>query len=321
MSKQVHRFFFLTIFLVLSSPFRPLLAQAGSQKTTISRDSSARIRAGPKVTARVGGYLYNIEGLTSPRARVELKSTQGNLRLTTYANDSGRFHFQNVLVGVRPGQFCFFATDLDRNPSPPLCLDPPAPAPINHISGVILPPSLTMDKGVFRQGDRVNTSGMSLPNAKMEVFVFKEKRPPIFDLLDLVKPAFVTFREVFVGRPAWAKSPIRGARALPGRASPVPKVTISTDEKGRFSLNLPSVRSGRWRIFAGTFWQDNPAAPSHTLEFASLPWWQWMALRVWLAIGAGFRAALAFLFSWPVLVFVQILTIGIVGLKIKRAKP
>jgi len=317
MTKRNFHLLLLSISFLFFSSGHPLFAQNNSQKIIINQDSSAQIQAGPKVTARVGGYLYNIEGLTSPQAKVDLKSTQGNLYLTTYANQEGKFHFQNVLVGPQPGQFCFFATDIDQNPSPPLCIDPPAPAPVNFLTGIILPPSLTIDKGIFRQGDRVNAYGLGLPNAKLEVFLFEKTRPPIFDLLDLVKPSFVTLKNNLL-QPAWAKNIAEEGKTSSSQDSPVPKIAIHTDEKGRFSLNLPSAQSGRWRIFAGAFWQKHPVSPSHTLEFSSLPWWQWMILRFWLAIKAGFKASLVFLLSWPVLIFMQILLIGVIGLKIKK---
>ena len=102
-----------------------------------------------KVTVRIGGYLFYIEGLTSPWAKVEFYSTQGNINLETIANDKGVFRFVNALMPLSTGDFCFISVDTNLNGSPPLCFTPPPPQTKTNIIGVVLSPSLTIEENIF----------------------------------------------------------------------------------------------------------------------------------------------------------------------------
>ncbi len=244
--------FFWLIFSLSSSA---IFAQTEFQQTTILGPQPTKATFEIKVRTTVGGYLYDIKGLTSPWAQVELKSTQGNLAVTTFADDQGIFQFFNLLVGLRPGNFCFFSLDIKQNYSPPLCLTPPLPKQTNNLTNILLPPSLVLEKGIFQQKDQIIVNGRTFPNAKLAVFLFEENRPKIYQFLDLIKPT-------------WAKE--------------VPKLTLSSDKEGYFEFNLPTAKSGKGRIFVGAYWQENPSPPSNFLEFTVLPWWQWQLWQFWL---------------------------------------
>jgi len=267
----------LLIFSVIA--FTPSLVTAKTewQRTTINRLKLAP-EMSVKVSARIGGYLFDIEGLTSPWAKVSFYSTEGNINVATLANDRGQFRFRSVLAPLQTGDFCFLSYDIDGIANNPLCFSPPPPRTKTTIKGVVLSPSISLEKGIFRQGEPVAAQGRTFPEAEIKVFLFEENRPFWRELLDLVRPAF---------------------------AREGPKLTITADRQGRFSFNLPTQKSSRWRFFvAPQLDPETPTAKSNTLEFSALAWWQWQLIKIlrWFLCCLNF--ILSQLFSWQTTVLV-----------------
>lgn len=245
---------FLFLFLLITL-FSPLLANAMTdwQKTTINRFELTP-EMSVKVSAQVGGYLFDLEGLTSPWARVEFYSTEGNLSLTTLADDQGIFRFRSVLAPLQTGDFCFLAIDCEGVANNPLCFSPPAPATKTTIKGIVLPPSLALEKGIFRQGESITARGRTFPEAEIKVFLFEENRPLWRELLDLVPSIF---------------------------AREGPQLIIRANQAGEFSFNLPGHRSSHWRLFvAPQVDLETPGAKSNILEFSASAWWQWWLMKI-----------------------------------------
>jgi len=242
--------------VVFTLAFRPSLATVFKQETIINRvDIPASYSVA--VSARIGGYLFDIEGLTSPWAKVEFSSTQGNVNLSTIADNKGIFRFASALMPLQTGDFCFISIDTNQTASPPLCFAPPPPSTKTIVRGIILPPSLTIDKNIYRQGEENSAKGKTAPNSEIKVFLFEEENPPLIELLDAFIP------KVF--------------------AREGPALTVTSDEKGSFTFNLPSFKSTAWRVFVGTQktqFGENPSPQSNILRFASLSWWLWLLLTI-----------------------------------------
>jgi len=213
-----------------------------------------------KVSAKIEGYLFNIQGLTSPWAQVIFSSTQGNINLETIADDQGVFRFSKALMPLSTGDFCFTNIDTSLNASPPLCFSPP-PQTETSIVGIVLPPSLTIDENVFHQNDTVPAGGKTSPDSQLNVYLFEDENPPLIELIDIFAPKVI--------------------------AREGPTLIVHSNEKGEFTFNLPSTKSTSWRMFVGTQINqlgENPSPKSNILQFASLSWWKWLLLfiLVWL---------------------------------------
>jgi len=149
------------------------------------------------VSAKVGGYLFDIEGLTSPWARVEFFSSQDNVRLTTIADDQGVFHFVNALMPLVTGDFCFLATDIDQVTNAPLCFPPPSPSTKTSIRGIILPPSLSLEKDLFKQGETVAAFGRTVPSSEIKTYFFEDENPSLLELLDAFAPKLLSANDQY----------------------------------------------------------------------------------------------------------------------------
>ena len=250
-----------------------------------------------KVTARIGGYLFHIEGLTSPWAKVEFYSTQGNINLEAIADDKGVFRFVNALMPLSTGDFCFISIDTNLNGSPPLCFTPPPPQTKTNIIGVVLPPSLTIEENVFHQNDTVAASGKTTPDSEINVYLFEDENPPLMELIDIFAPKVM--------------------------AREGPLLSISSNKDGEFVFNLPSTKSTSWRMFVGTQKNqlgENPSPKSNILQFASLSWWKWFLLTVivWLL---KLFAWLTNIFSQPMFIIVSLLTAITAMIVLIRGQP
>lgn len=278
--------------------FLILLPLAGSKALDLHEFTNfdkKPITAPVEVSARVGKYIYDIEGLTSPHAQVRLYSTERNLDLITKADKQGFFFFNNVLTHEKSGNFCFYSTDTNKAISPPLCVEPPTPNPDkeNLLTGLVLAPSLTLDKGEFLQNDQVAVNGKTFPKAQVKIYMFEKDRIRFYDLLDLVKPA-------------WAKE--------------LPVFLISSDSEGNFSFNLPSSRSVQGNVFAGAFYKNNPSPKSHTLEFQSHPWWKWLLINFLYGFKSFVNTFTRMIFSFAFLFSAQLFILAFILRKLLKSK-
>lgn len=269
------------------------LAKVNWQKTTVTN----RIKLAPEmsmtVTATVDGYLFNLEGLTSPWARVEFFSTEGNVKVFTTANKDGVFRFHSVMAPIQTGDFCFLSYDINQIANNPLCFPPPPAKTETTISGIILSPTVFIEKSLIRQNETVAARGRSFPNAELEVFFFEVQRNPWREFFDVIFPA------VF--------------------AREGPKLAVQSNNEGVFSFNLPTQKSTQWRFFVGPKINGlSQTAKSNTLTFQALSWWQYMLLTVLRLVYRFFKALWSWLTKWQVLVGLLIASIGIIVYKIKR---
>lgn len=242
-----------------------------------------------KVSAQIEGYLFNIEGLTSPWAQVSFFSSQGNINLETIADDKGIFRFLKALMPLSTGDFCFISIDTDGNGSPPLCFSPPPAKTETNITGIVLPPSLTIEESVFHQNETVSAGGKTSPDSEVNVYLFENENPPLLELIDIFAPKVI--------------------------AREGPTLKVYSNQKGDYSFNLPSTKSTSWRMFAGTQKNqlgENPSPKSNILQFASLSWWKWFLLLiiVWLI---RFLSFLLNLFLQPVFI-ITVLLVAIITL-------
>lgn len=280
---RIYEFKNLRIFLLLLTPiffysFIPIYAGVTKQKTTVNRyDLSPSMSI--RVSAQVGGYLFDLQGLTSPWAKVEFYSTEGNVDVVTLADDQGVFHFRNVLAPIQTGDFCFISYDTNGTANNPLCFSPPPPKTKTTIKDIVLSPTLVLDKGLFRQGEMVSAAGRTFPNAEIRIYMFEENRPFWLDLIDVIIPKTFAREGNYEFLGWWPSGLLRGVR--PAFAREGPQLTINADPDGDFSFNLPTQKSNLWRMFAGPkFKGENMTAKSNILEFSALSWLEWIIFQI-----------------------------------------
>ncbi|MCD6225694.1 hypothetical protein J7J95_01265 [bacterium] len=276
-------------------------SQILKQKITVNKITLPPT-ASVKVSGRVGGYLFNIEGLTSPWAQVQFFSTEGNVNLVTVANKKGEFFFRNALLPLQTGDFCFLSIDIHRQPSPLLCFSPPPPQTRTTLKGIILPPTLSLTKDAFRQGESNAALGTTAPEATIKVYLFEKERASFWELIDVALPAILEKKEALVG-----KVPLFPALARVG-----PPLTVLSNQQGEFSFTLPTYKSSLWRVFVGTQKTqlgNNPSPKSNTLQFVALSWWQWLLVKLLVSFIKIFHLARRFLANFYFLSLVLLLSI------------
>ena len=278
----------VVILLLIIWGVRPAEAIVRQQKTTINR-WRLPAEASVKVSAHIGGYLFNLEGLTSPWARVEFYSTEGNINLATIADQEGVFRFRSVLVPLQTGDFCFLAYDTNGVANNPLCFPPPIPRPgRTTIRGIILSPSFWLEKGLLKQGETITAQGKTFPGAKIKVFLFEEARPLWSKLLDLI----------WINR---HQSPLQVLNFLKPSIVKAQEgaLIIEANQQGQFSFKLPTQKSTRWRIFvAPQLTAETPIAKSNLLTFTVISWWRWWLIKLLILIKQILWLAQKWLFHW-----------------------
>ena len=189
------------------------------------------------VSVSIGEHYFSLFGYTSPHAYVTLEG-QG-IYDSTRANETGFFIFANSFSPFSPRPFCLQAQDQFGRLSKVICL-PSFPTDYNiRIGPVVLPPTLSLNKSTYLVGDDVVLSGQSIPNSKVTLSYFTDKKGGLFSV----------------------------------NAYTLPRLTIKTDDKGNYSVQLPSSGRMRYRVFTQSSLGKQNSPESVVLHLEILPWW------------------------------------------------
>ncbi len=107
---------------------------------------------------------------------------------------------------------------------------------------MIMPPTLSLDKNNYYIGDEVILSGQTVPKSRVSLSMFT-KQPVSINLIKKVE------------------------------AFSLPQVETTSDDKGNFSISLPSSSNQTFRLFAQTNYLENSSPDSRKLTVKILPWW------------------------------------------------
>lgn len=220
-------------------------AQIYSQKTPPKNASLT-------ISATIGEGISKLYGYTSPQASVSL-ITSPNVVEKTQSDSTGYFEFNNFYISAQALEMCLEAVDRNLRTTNPVCIPSPSQSDSNaSIGPVILPPSLSINNGSFMVNQTVAATGESIPNTEVNISFFSED-----------KPALVPKTYAFA----------------------LPVYTVETDEKGYYSLNLPSSSSNAFRVFSQALFNSQPSPKSNTLTFKVFsPFWQLILLFIILFI-------------------------------------
>lgn len=244
-------------FFILLCSFYSFLLPPSAQATSVSLPYEII------VSATIGEPKLTIFGYTSPQALVQL---QGNrVSEQVIADLEGYFFFDRIFL-PRPTpaypELCLSTIDTQSRIGFPTCLSPLPVGPFDiSVGPVLMPPTLTLEKGDFLPGEQITSHGATIPNSEVTIYFYNQESR---------KANSAKARE------AWAYS--------------LPKYEIQSDKNGSFEFSLPTARIAHWRLFASAQYFSSPTPKSNTLNFRVLSWWEWFLelLSNWLGIILGF---------------------------------
>lgn len=247
-----------------------------------------------KVSAAIGEPKLTLFGYTSPHAQVELKGFRVFER--TLANSDGYFVFDRIFLPppkqdvflrevVYP-ELCLMALDTQGLTSFPLCLPPLPSGPFDIKAGpVLLPPTLTLEKGSFYAETQITARGQTIPNSQITIYLANNSSG---------EPGLIHFFSNFLASPVQAYS--------------LPEYKIEADQAGHFEFNLPAVQPATWKLFAATTYLESPSPKSNSLTFKIMGFWEWLWEELKKILGAIFGLIRPYLFF--IILLVEAVIIG-----------
>lgn len=198
------------------------------------------------VGAIVGKYRFSLFGQTSPKAKVTLLGQ--TVKAGAVADVQGNFVFSRPSP-LFAQEVCLIARDSEKRISPPVCLPP---FPVNYdtnIGPVLMPPTLSTDKGDYYVGEEGFLTGQTLPETDVNLIFFKDERLSFLDSFAI------------------------GLRFIePVEAYAIPNLKIRSDKKGFFSISIPTSQRANFNFFAQGETDGSPSPKSFTLNIRILPW-------------------------------------------------
>lgn len=212
--------------------------------------STAAEEGSVSVSAIVGENEFTLFGYTSPSAQVFLEGAGISDR--TAASEKGYFEFNNRFFPLSNREPCLSAKDQLGRLTYPVCLPTFAQSKKVLVGPVLLPPTLSTDKGIYLQGDRVILSGQSMPDTDVDLSFFTK-----------------TDRDSILGV----------------EAASLPKLSTKSDADGNFSLSLSASDPQSFRVFAQTKLDDQDSARSIVLNFKIIPLFKRRLVEIISALG------------------------------------
>jgi len=196
-----------------------------------------------------GGTTFSLYGYTSPKSTVTM-SSQG-IYDETRSDSDGYFLFNKKPSSLYHQELCLFAQDELGRVSTPICI-PALPSEEDAVIGpIILPPTVSLNNGSLFIGEEPILSGQTIPNTNLKLSLFTDESK---------NNQFIAFK----------------ALVSPVEAYTIPKISITSDSKGNYSIALPSSQSTYYRMFAQSFYQESLSPKSNTLHLGIMPFWTYV---------------------------------------------
>ncbi|QQG44282.1 MAG: hypothetical protein HYW86_05515 [Candidatus Roizmanbacteria bacterium] len=176
----------------------------------------------------------------------------------TTADNDGNFVFVNRFSPFSPREACITAQDQFGRNSAPTCL-PPFPTRYNVTVGpVLMPATLSLDKNDYFLGDEIVLSGQTIPNSEVNLSMFA---------------ADTSLSKYLALTPIGSKSILKREIVKSAPAIKLPEYKTKSDDKGNFSISLPSSKTSDYRLFTQTAVGKDKSPKSIILNPSVLPWW------------------------------------------------
>lgn len=193
-------------------------------------------------------YKATIFGVTSPKSKVQLSNA--DIFIETTSDEKGDFIFSNQLLPKSSPEICLETKDNLGRTSSPVCLPPIPTNYIANIGPIVMPPTISLNESTIYIGDKAKLAGQSIPNSTVEVSMYTDEKT---DKLALFSPVYAK-----VG----------------------PRTILTTDEKGNFSINVPTQDSSKIKTFAQAYYDEKPSDKSPILSFDI--YMNWMIILITL---------------------------------------
>lgn len=186
------------------------------------------------VTAAIGRPISKLFGFTSPKAKVELSGI--NTQAYTYADSTGYFQFTNFSLSQVAQDLCLISSSDVSLATQPVCFPgPPKLSTNSQIGPIILPPSLALSTNTPQPNDTLILSGQAIPNQEIKIYLFQSEKS--FNLIPVAN------------------------------AANHPVFTAQSDLKGNYSLSLPTIYSGHFKLFTQLTFNQQPSPNSNFLHY------------------------------------------------------
>jgi len=187
------------------------------------------------ITVSIEENRVTIFGHTSPKSRVELSSSK--VFEFTYSDQDGYFVFDKTIIPKNPSDLCLTSLDNNQRSTSPVCIPPPPPYNYHtNIGPILLPPTISLENSQINPNATVITSGQAIPNSAVNIHFYK------------VNNSGSSFPKQV-------------------QAYSLPPITATSDSLGNFNLNLPTVYSSNYRLYASAKFEDNYSPKSNTLIY------------------------------------------------------
>lgn len=228
--------YFVCVVWLVGGCFAPIIARDSST------DISATVGAIAPTPLPIDTTHFNLFGYTSPHALVAIQNP--GLHYEVFASSEGYFIFKYLSLTSFREDICLVAEDTNNRATSPLCIPPPTGKENRQIGPVLLPPSTSLSSGNAYIGDTVTLTGQTLPNVDVKLSLFTDE-------LKQKKLSLI---------------PVSYAYTLP-------QFSLKSNDKGEYSLTLPTASSQFLRMFTRALYEGNSTPKSHTLILDIFPLW------------------------------------------------
>jgi len=204
------------------------------------------------VSASIGGEgtTFTLYGYTSPESKVTI-SSQG-IYDQTRSDNAGYFIFKDKPSSLFHQELCLSSQDQLGRTSTPICIPAvPSDEDVVVIGPIILPPTVSLNNGNLFIGEEPILSGQTVPNTNVKLSLFTDENK---------SRSNIAFK----------------ALVSPVEAYTIPKLNITSDSKGNYSIALSSSQTKYYRMFTQSIYEESLSPKSNTLHLDILPFWMYI---------------------------------------------
>ena len=186
-----------------------------------------------------------IYGYTSSYSLVQAESYR--VFAQTTSEGDGYFLFNAIPISAEAKEICLTTIDSEKRIGLPLCIKIPSSSTPSEVGPLLLAPTISLSSGLpILEQQKIAALGKAIPNTEVVVSFFEIPKNTLVShissfLADIFTPSV--------------------------EAADLPRISIKSDKKGNFSINLPTYKPVGFRVFAKAFYREQPSIKSQTLSF------------------------------------------------------
>ncbi|MCL4338103.1 hypothetical protein M1271_00260 [Patescibacteria group bacterium] len=237
MSKYNFIYIIISVFCLLTVA-KPVFAKTleSGAKTSVTADIAA------KTDIRLFGYTAanSIVQATSIRVFAQVSSDR-----------TGYFVIDPLPISQEAKEICVTTIDSEKRSGFPTCISLPDSNKPTEIGPLLLSPTLSLSQGSILQSGKALASGRTIPSSEVVLSFFAVPNSSLSEkLTGAIASTFIPDVE----------------------AADLPLLTSVSDQKGFFSINLPTSKAVGYRLFAKAYFKKDPTPKSSTLAFTITPY-------------------------------------------------